>query len=355
VAGNTRFGPPVSGAGTLRGDVVVGELSSFQLEACPALLPQLGVLTNLTYDHLYRHGSLEHYGNCKRRLFVRGTVAIDAAAICIDQPFGHLLSEELKTLGRRVVTFGAHPSADRRVLEMEWTAAGSRISISEGRSSRTVDTRLRGLHNAENAAAAFALADTLGVDPVVASHAISETEPLAGRFELLDSAAPFDVVVDFAHNPDGIRRVLEASREMITQRGGGSLRVVLSCLSVVGEVQAREMGRVAAQLADQLVLTCQRTSPADRGDVLPVGLLPGAMSVNGAVIEVECDRASAIEMSIAAAGPGDVVLILGRGERDSLYDRDDRLVQFDDRTHARACLGAALPGPSSAEERSCAS
>jgi UDP-N-acetylmuramoyl-L-alanyl-D-glutamate--2,6-diaminopimelate ligase len=337
-AGNTRFGVPLSEAHLQPGDVIVAELSSFQLEGCTALRPDAAVLTNVTLDHLYRHGSIEAYTNCKRRLFE----GVPAAAVGVDQPAGRDVARDLRAGGATVVTFGRHPTADRRVLTVQPRLDGARLSIAElgGGSARTLHPRLIGEHNALNIAAALALADALEIDPDVAAAAVEAAPPLPGRFERVAVEAGFDIVVDYAHNPDGVAQAVRTGRAILAARGSGELRVVLSALSMVGPDQARAMGRAAREGADHVVLTTQRWTLDDPGDALTPGLLDGARAaIGGASPVVEPDRATAIEHALRTAAPGDLVLILDRGEAAGpLYDRAGTPRPFDDRAEVRSLL-----------------
>jgi UDP-N-acetylmuramoylalanine--D-glutamate ligase len=105
-AGNTRFGVPYSETGLHGGDTVVAELSSFQLEGCSALQPDAALLTNLTFDHLYRHGTEAAYAACKRRLFGDSEGGVPVAAVGTDQTAGRELAHELRERGATVITFG---------------------------------------------------------------------------------------------------------------------------------------------------------------------------------------------------------------------------------------------------------
>jgi UDP-N-acetylmuramoylalanine-D-glutamate ligase len=340
-AGNTTFGVPYSTVPDRPGDVIVGELSSFQLEGCPALLPDAAVLTNLTHDHLYRHRTVEEYEHCKRRLFIRDGAAVPAAAIGIDQECGRKLARDLRELGSTVVTFGNHPEARRRVIAAAPELDGGEVQIAEGAGTRTIRSRLTGAHNALNVSAALALADVLGIAPATASAAIEETDALPGRYERLRSAAGYDVIVDYAHNPDGVGQALDTAREIVTARGRGALRVVLSTLTMVGREQAHAVGRAGGGRADHLILTTNRWTLDDPPDRLPDGLLEGAQETCRDTAEVQTDRARAIERALRAARPGDLVMILDRGERDSLvYDNDGRGRRFDDRDEVRALLAS---------------
>jgi UDP-N-acetylmuramoyl-L-alanyl-D-glutamate--2,6-diaminopimelate ligase len=343
-AGNTRFGVPYSETRQHDGDTVVAELSSFQLEGCSTLRPDAALLTNVTFDHLYRHGTETAYAACKRRLFGDGQGGVPIAAIGTDQPVGRELAHELRGRGATVVTFGLEAGADHRVVAVEPGLDGCRVELSAGRGTRILHPRLTGIHNALNIAGALALAEALGIDADLAATAAEATAPLPGRFERIETGAPFDVVVDFAHNPDGVEQAVGAGRAILDRRGHGELRVVLSALSMVGVDQARAMGAGAARAADHLILTTQRWRLDDPAETVTHGLAEGAATVDdGSVVTVEPDRRAAIEIALRAARPGDLVLVLDRGELGGvLFGRDDVGRPFDDRAEVRALLATMV-------------
>jgi UDP-N-acetylmuramoyl-L-alanyl-D-glutamate--2,6-diaminopimelate ligase len=339
-AGNTRFGVPYSETPHHDGDTVVAELSSFQLEGCSTLQPDAALLTNVTFDHLYRHGTETAYAACKRRLFSGGDGGAPVAAVGTDQAVGRELAHELRERGATVVTFGLQAGADHRVLAVEPGLDGCRIELSTGGRTRILAPQLTGAHNALNIAGALALAEALGIDADLAASAAEATAPLPGRFERVQAGAPFDIVVDFAHNPDGVAQAVRAGRTILQRRGHGVLWVVLSALSLVGDDQARAMGDIAGQTADHLILTTQRWRLEDPADAVTPGLLEGAQAVDGgATVTVEPDRRAAIAVALRAAGPGDLVLVLDRGELAGvLYGADDAGRPFDDRAEVRSLL-----------------
>ena len=117
--------------------------------------------------------------------------------------------------------FGRHRHAERRLVAGDWTLHGTRLAVTERGGVRTLSTRLVGEHNALNAVGALALADALGIDPDLAADAIGDVPALPRRFELIQTPGACDVVVDFAHNPDGVRRVIAAARAILAERGSG--------------------------------------------------------------------------------------------------------------------------------------
>jgi len=336
-AGNTTFGPALCAARGRAGNVVVAELSSFQLEGCPALFPEAALLTNLTEEHLYRHGTMAEYGACKRRLFIRDGRGVAAAAVGVDDPFGRSLANELDALGSRVVRFGATWEAEVRVIASRATEAGSEVRLATSSGERMLRTRLVGAHNALNLAGALALAVALGADLDRAARAVAAAAPLPGRFERVETGLGFDIVVDFAHNPDGVARALDAGRELLTARcSGGRLIAVVSTLSLFGERHARAVAAVARVRADHLVLATQRWLPGEPADRVVPGLREGAESVAGAALAIEPDRRSAIAAAFDLAESGDLLMILDRGNRaGELYGPDGVPAPFDDRQVAR--------------------
>ena len=341
VAGNTQFGPPLSSAPDHNADVVIAELSSFQLECCPRLLPDIAVFTNLTHDHIYRHGSLAEYGACKRRAFMRGDQSVRAAAVGVDQPFGAELADQLEERGVRVVRFGESANADRRLLEARWSLDTAHLQVKEGRGHRVLETRLPGRHNALNVVGALALSDALEIDPAIASRAIGTTARLPGRMEQITGPDGRVALVDYAHNGAGVAYALQTARAALDADGtGGRLHVVVAGLDFLDEQQGFEIGAAAARHADSVVLTTQRWRTSQPFGELAPGLLAGASSLASRSVRVEVDRRTAIQLALTEAGPGDVLLVLDRGATGGLlFDANDIGRPFDDRKVVREVLG----------------
>jgi UDP-N-acetylmuramoyl-L-alanyl-D-glutamate--2,6-diaminopimelate ligase len=340
LAGNVHPGPPFTALAPEDGDVVVCEASSFQLEKCPAFLPEVAVFTNLTHEHLDRHLTMRRYGAAKRRMFVRGPACAPVAVVNVDDSFGADLAEEVRDLGGTVLRFGEGGDADYRLAGCRWGASEGWLLAETPCGPVEMRTRLPGRHNALNALAALALADALDLPRSTSAATIGSAPGVPGRFELIDGDQRFDVIVDYAHNPDGLRRILEAGRGLlIGRRARARLRVVCCAPRIRNEHQRRMMGRIAASLADRVVLTNERRPATDAATELPAGFAEGARDGPNGRCEIVLDRAEAIERAVRAASDGDVVMILGRGElSDELLDRDGRPAPFDDREAARRAL-----------------
>jgi UDP-N-acetylmuramoyl-L-alanyl-D-glutamate--2,6-diaminopimelate ligase len=337
LAGNTSFGPPLSAAPGRRAWMVC-EVSSYQLEGCPELLPEVAVFTNLTRDHLLRHRTMERYGELKRRLFLRAGQAVPLAVISVDQAFGRALARDIELAGGRVVRYGNDREADYRIVSCRWGLRSSSLSLSTPHGRLELETRLPGVHNALNFAAAAALAGALGLGPEVIETVASSTQPVPGRFEPIDEGQPFDVVVDCAHGPDALRHVLETARGVLRHRSGGRLLAVVSCAGIHDPPKRPQMGRIARSLADHLVLTTGSLYGASASALLG-DLLEGAARVEGATVDAIPDRRAAIGRAIRAARRDDLVIIIGRGAEWRLrLDAFGEESSFDDRAVAREHL-----------------
>lgn len=174
-----------------------------------------------------------------------------------------------------------------------------------------LQTRLPGAHNAANATAVLALADGLGLARERTLAALATAAPVAGRFEAIETDRPFDVVVDFAYTVDSVSHALEAARELVAPRGG-RLLTVLAIVGRAGPKTGDEVAALARERSDHLVLS--GTSYRGEPRLLTLErMLTGARAVAGGTLKVVIDRRRAIARAMAAARPGDLVLILGRG------------------------------------------
>lgn len=344
IAGNTFSGPPLSALGAAAADVVVCEVSSFQLEGTTAFLGDAAVFTNLTPEHLWHHGTIERYAACKRRLVVQGDAVVPLAVIGTGQDFGVALAREAEQRGARVARVGPGGDYVAERVAVGWDGTRIVAATPAGRAELTIASP--GAHMASNALAALALVDLVGIEREVSIPALAATAPVPGRFERVDDGGDVTVVVDFAHNEDGIAKALVAARAV-----AGGIRVVAICSApfTYDAAQLEAMGRAAAVGADAVVVTTDRWQASDPLEP-PAAFVMGARRAGRAQPRTEADRGAAIAEAIATAEPGDVVMILGRGARAFAMDAAGERVAFDDRVVARAAvaaraLGAEARGP----------
>ncbi len=334
LVGNTEFGSPLSAVARVTHWPIVAEVSSYQLEGCPCFLPEVAVLTNVTEDHLWRHGTMRAYVALKRRLFVRDGSASPLAVLNIDDPAGRQIADEVRERESVTVTYGWAPDADYRITDAHWTLDHGHIALRTPDGVVRLSTRHPGRHNAANVAAAFAVADSVGVvrDQVIA--AIESAPRVPGRLERLDEGQPFHAVVDFAHTRDGVTQSLATVRAAVD----GRIITVLSAMGATNDPHKRAVGRLARAGSDVLILTTASVRGEPR--MLPLQLLhAGAMEGTGAAVRVELDRRRAIATAIELARPGDAVVVLGRGALPRIaVDRRGGWFPFDDRVVMRELL-----------------
>ena len=314
-------------------DVVI-EVTSHALElsrvACCRF--QAAVFTNLTQDHLDFHGDLARYRDAKTRLFAmvdhRGVSVINA-----DDP----ASRAMAAAGRaRVVTYGIDAGAEVRAVEIELTANGTRFSIVWPRGRQSLRLRLPGRFNVANALAAFAVGLARGVAPQKIAAALEAVDGVPGRCELVDEGQPFAVLVDYAHSPDSLEKILR----LAAQVSRGRCIVVFGCGGDRDRTKRPIMGRIGTQLADYAVFTSDNPRGED-----PLAIIHEieAGAAGAGNFESIPDRGREIERGIALAEAGDVVVIAGKGH-ETYQILGERVHDFDDRRVAREVLRARQHG-----------
>jgi len=263
------------------------------------------VFTNLTQDHLDFHGDMESYYEAKRRLFLVEPRPI--AVVNVGDEYGRRLAQELPD----AITFSADDASSLDGIEL----------------------RLQGRFNVENALGAFHAARAVGIGEGAIRQGLESVRGVPGRFESVDAGQPFHVIVDYAHKPDALEKVLRAAREL-----AGEQRVI--CVVGAGGDRDRGkravMGRLASELADLAIITSDNPRRED-----PEAIAGEIVSGAAGEVQVELDRAAAIRTAVEVARPGDVVLIAGKGAEQG-QEFADRTVPFDDREAAKEALRAML-------------
>ncbi|MDA8063764.1 MAG: UDP-N-acetylmuramoyl-L-alanyl-D-glutamate--2,6-diaminopimelate ligase [Actinomycetota bacterium] len=291
-----------------------------------------GVFTNLTQDHLDYHATMENYFAAKARLFDPGRCGV--AVVNRDDLYGRRLVGNLEASGSPVVTFGAAEAEDLRV-----DVTGSRFRWR----GEEVHLALGGRFNVSNALAAATTAGALGIPAGEVAAGLAAVTSVRGRFERVDAGQDFTVLVDYAHTPDGLLHALTAARELAT----GRLVVVFGAGGDRDHDKRPEMGRVAAEVADLAVVTSDNPRSEDPGAII-ADVVAGAADPGR--VRVVPDRAEAIETAVWVAGPGDVVVVAGKGHESGQEIRG-QVRPFDDAEVTRRALerllarrGPAAPG-----------
>jgi UDP-N-acetylmuramoyl-L-alanyl-D-glutamate--2,6-diaminopimelate ligase len=292
------------------------------------------IFTNLSHDHLDYHGSPMAYFAAKRRLFAPRPGSKQhpsLAVVSADRPAGRLLAR-LVHGQRRVVTCGLGPGVDVQGDLEAGPGGRPQLRYRGLLGAGSLPLPLPGRHNARNALAALTAALLNGVPPAAAADGLAAMPPVPGRLEPVDDGQDVRVLVDFAHNPHGLRCALDAARSLCARR----LLLVFGCKGEDGDGdKRRRMGMVAGRLADEVILTTDDPY-GERPEDIAAAVRAGLEAV-GATFRVELDRERAIGEAIARAGAGDVVLVAGRGH-EAWQPGPGGRVPLDDRAICRGAL-----------------
>jgi UDP-N-acetylmuramoyl-L-alanyl-D-glutamate--2,6-diaminopimelate ligase len=276
--------------------------------------------TNLSQDHLEYHGTMEEYFRAKASLFDPARARVGVANA--DDEWGRRL---LASSRLAVRPFGM---ADAHGLVVD--RDGSSFTLDGER----VHLRLSGAFNVANALAAAAVARELGVAAADVAAGLGTVAAVPGRFERVDGGGPVAVVVDYAHTPDGLEKVLATARQLA---GEGRVVAVFGAGGDRDHAKRPAMGDVATRLADLAVLTSDNPRNED-----PLAIIAEVRAGVGRpeALVVEPDRRAAIALALSAARPGDVVVIAGKGHETTQVLAGGRTVPFDDRDVARELLAS---------------
>ncbi|HET7507237.1 MAG TPA: Mur ligase family protein [Solirubrobacterales bacterium] len=335
LTGNTEYGPPLSQVALGETpDSVVAEVSSFQAESARDLAVDAAIFTNLTPDHLNRHGGLNPYREAKRRLFVRGEWCVPFASVNQDDELGRQLVREVRERGGTVCTYGFGGGADYRIARCSSSLEGAELELETPDGPLRLQTRLTGRHNAANVTAVLAFAEHFGLPREITIEALSTATPVSGRFERVPVDRPFDVFVDFGYTPGSVQATLSTARELAAARGG-RLLVVLGQMGRAGAVVGHEVGACARERSDHLILAPSSYVGEPRIKNLAAAAA-GAREARGGTLEVVIDWRRAIAAALDRARPGDIVVLQGRGAtRREATDRRGGYIELDDREIVR--------------------
>ena len=284
------------------------------------------LFTNLTQDHLDYHGSLEHYANCKARLF--GQVRVSGfAAVNGDDPFASLMVGS-SWCGVKTFGFGRHNAY--RVKSVEGDAHGTTFRVTYPGGRILVRTPLVGNYNVANALGVFATAHGLGLDPDVIAEGLFTAAGAPGRLERIETPGDLAVFVDYAHTPDALEKALQALRACGPDR---PLIVVFGCGGDRDRTKRPLMGSIAARLADAVTVTSDNPRTEDPETIARDVMAGIPQNVRHRSVCL-LDRRVAIQQALAGAPSGSTVLIAGKGHEDYQIIGHTKH-HFDDREVAR--------------------
>lgn len=265
------------------------------------------VFTNLTQDHLDFHGTMDAYFEAKASLFEglctqatkRGRAIINS-----DDRYGIRLIEQISKKSK-VVTFGRNVHADYRATSIRIESKGTTFALETRGKSYLVRLPLIGLFNVYNALGAIAATVTCGVEARAAVDAIAKCPQVPGRLERVPCRRNFQVFVDYAHTDDALRNVLSTLRELQPAR----IITVFGCGGDRDRAKRPLMAKAAEELSSHIVITSDNPRSEDPERILDEIETGLRRKTHDRI----CDRETAIRHAVDLAGPGDVVLIAGKG------------------------------------------
>jgi UDP-N-acetylmuramoyl-L-alanyl-D-glutamate--2,6-diaminopimelate ligase len=339
-------------------EAVVMEVSSHALaqERVRGLAFDVGVFTNLSRDHLDYHRDMDDYFLAKSRLFTDYLSASakpqKAAVIFADDPRGRELLGKIQGKNIDVWSYGESAQWDVQPLRVECDVGGLRGTIQARYLKIDINSPLIGAANLQNILGAVSVGFALGLDARAVAEGIGNLKSVPGRLEKVPNRLDLTILVDYAHSPDALEKVLGAVRPLTR----GKLITVFGCGGDRDRGKRPLMGEIAGRLSDFVVLTSDnpRTeNPLAILDEVEAGIRRTSMSklsvagLGSGVSQtqkpepktengyyVEADRRAAIGIAIHVARPGDLVLIAGKGHEDYQILGTNK-VHFDDREVAR--------------------
>jgi UDP-N-acetylmuramoyl-L-alanyl-D-glutamate--2,6-diaminopimelate ligase len=294
----------------------------------------VAIFTNLTQDHLDFHGAFDQYRRAKRRLFLLLEASAKpgrTAVVNTDDVAGAGMVEGLLV---PAITFGLRRTAMVHPVDYASAIDGIRLTAVTPRGRVEIRSPLIGEHNVMNLLGAVGGGVALGIDPAVIGRELGRVAAVPGRFERVDAGQPFLVVVDYAHTPDALERVLTTARALTR----GRLGVVFGCGGDRDRGKRPIMGEIAARLADRVWVTSDNPR-SERPEAIIDEIVAGLRRVSPDPDRYARmpERYEAIEDAIRWARAGDCVVVAGKGH-ETYQLVGSEVLPFDDRAVARQLL-----------------
>jgi UDP-N-acetylmuramoyl-L-alanyl-D-glutamate--2,6-diaminopimelate ligase len=288
------------------------------------------VFTNISRDHFDFHRDFEDYYAAKRRLFDMIDRSGRNAVVNIDDSWGERLAGEL---GATAVTFGSGPRAEIRPAGgFEMSVDGLHGDLETPWGGVRIDSKLIGAPNLSNWMAAVGAALVAGVDRNAIEQGVAALTAVRGRFERVGGAGDPTVLVDYAHKPDALDKLLRAARELDPAR---RLVVVFGCGGDRDRGKRPVMGEIAGRLADYTIVTSDNPRSEDPRAI--IGEIEDGIRGASKEYEIVVDRREAIERALSLADESTTVIVAGKGH-ENYQVVGDRIVHFDDREEVEAAF-----------------
>ena len=265
------------------------------------------VLTNITQDHLDFHGSMEEYRRAKEILFKKLAKNNKPESIAILPAEDAATPYFAKIPDIGITTFGVS-EGDFHAENLQVRENTQHFEVVGGEKKFEIETQLLGNFNVANILAATALCLDLGVKPSVITKAFQKIQPLPGRLEAVNAGQPFRVIVDYAHTPDALEKLLRTFRAVTS----GKVWIVFGATGDRDRRKRPIMGDILDKLADEIVITTDDSFTEDRQQIIDE-VLAGIHRKAGEGLTVNIDRKAAVTHALMQAQAGDTVLLAGKG------------------------------------------
>lgn len=305
------------------------------------------VFTNLSPEHLDFHPDMADYFESKALLFTEYAEASarmgknPTGAVNLDDTYGEKLLLRLRASGSpRTISFGLSPEADLSCAEIRINLSG----INGKAGGIEIRSGLTGRFNAENILGAAAACKAVGIADEAVQHGIESLKSVPGRLERVENTQGMNVLVDYAHKPDALEKVLKT---LVGVKGSDRLFTVFGCGGDRDRTKRPVMGKIAVTHSNHVIVTSDNPR-TENPEAIIREILVGTQGA--ANFSVEPDRKKAIRAAIGMARPGDIVLIAGKGHEDYQIIADPaapggtRKIHFDDREVAAEAIAGAAQG-----------
>ncbi len=279
----------------------------------------VALLTNISRDHLDYHGDMASYAATKRKFF--DVASLRSVVLNLDDAQAVLWADELLAAGKNVVGYGLSDAAMQHATRLNMrmvygnlnavNAQGLQLDIHSSWGAAQLNSKLVGRFNAENLLGVLAVLLVSNIALKAAIASLSRVYAVAGRMQRLGGAGVPSVIVDYAHTPDALEKVLQTLREM-SDASAGKLICVFGCGGNRDMGKRPLMGAIAAALADRCIVTSD--NPRDENPAEIIAEIVAGMTTHKHKVMLQ--REHAIDYAIAHAQPNDIVLIAGKGHED---------------------------------------
>ncbi len=269
----------------------------------------VAMFTNLTHDHLDYHGTMTNYFNAKKKLFDH--LKPDAVAITnVDDPYGMKI---VKDCPCRIVTYGIENDADYQVTDYQLLKDRTRFTLKVENMEYEIETNLVAKFNIYNLLAAMAALNQKGISITQMLPYVKNLSQIEGRMQRINDGQPFNIVIDFAHTPDGIEKVCQYASKITPKEN----RII----AITGSAGKRDtikrpiFGQILDKYCDMIILTEDDPRDEDPHEIAQE-IASGIKKTNYVIID---DRYDAIREAVEIADPNDTIIILGKGDEKFIY------------------------------------